>query len=70
MDKTIRKFTSKEDMRAETYRYWHSRPDWEIFRAIAEMSEDAYRDYYRLKGITPDAQRPARSLTRVQHTQR
>jgi hypothetical protein len=39
MEKTIRKFTSHEEARAETYRYWHGRPDGEVFDAIAEMSE-------------------------------
>ncbi len=68
MDKVLRKFTSHEEMRAETYRYWHSRPDGEVFDFIAEMSEEAWREYYRLKGIVPNAQRPARSLTRIQRT--
>jgi hypothetical protein len=40
-------------MRAETYRYWHGRPDSEIFETTWEMSRDAYREYYRLRGIKP-----------------
>jgi hypothetical protein len=68
MEKTLRKFTSHEDMRAETYRYWHGRPDSEIFEAIWEMSRDAYREYYRLKGIVPNGEGSARSLTRIQRT--
>jgi hypothetical protein len=66
MEKTIRKFTSHEEMRAETYRYWHSRPDSEIFETISEMSRDSYREWYRLKGIEPHGERPARSFTRIQ----
>jgi hypothetical protein len=54
MDKTLRKFASHEEMRAETYRYWHGRPDSEIFGATWEMSQQAYRDYYRLRGIAHD----------------
>jgi len=69
MDKTLRKFTSHEEMRAETYRYWRTRPDQEVFNAIAEMSESAWNDWYRMKGIVPNAG-PARSLTRVQRMPR
>jgi hypothetical protein len=65
MDKTLRKFTDHEEMRAETYRYWHTRPDSEIFDEIWEMSRDAYREWYRMKGIV-HAERPARSFTRIQ----
>jgi len=68
MDKTLRKFSSHEEMRAETYRYWHGRPDSEIFEAIWEMSRDAYRGYYRLRGIVPHGEGSARSFTRIQRT--
>jgi hypothetical protein len=68
MDKTLRKFSSHEDARAETYRYWRGRPDGEIFAAIADMSEAAYAEHYRRRGIVPHVEGPARSLTRVQRT--
>jgi hypothetical protein len=68
MDNTLRKFTSHEELRAETYRYWHGRPDSEIFETIWEMSRDAYREYYRLRGIAHDEERSARSFTRIQQT--
>ena len=68
MDKTLRKFTSHEEARAETYRYWHGRPDSEIFEEIWEMSRDAYREWYRMKGIVPHGEGPARSFTRIQRT--
>jgi hypothetical protein len=68
MDETLRKFTSHEEMRAETYRYWHGRPDSEIFKAIWEMSQEDYREYYRLRGIVHDEAGSARSLTRIQRT--
>jgi hypothetical protein len=67
MDKTLRRFTSQDEMRAETYRYWHSRPDWEIFEEISRMSREAYREYYRMKGIV-HGEGSARSLTRIQRT--
>jgi hypothetical protein len=44
MQKTLRKFASKEEMRAETYRYWHTRPDGEVFDAIAEMSQQQWNE--------------------------
>ena len=65
MEKTIRKFTNHEEARAETYRYWHGRPDGEVFDAIAEMSEEAYASWYAMKGITPHAEGSPRSLTRI-----
>jgi len=55
-------------MRAETDRYWHGRPDSEIFEAIWEMSQEAYREYYRLRGIVHDEAGSAGSLTRIQRT--
>jgi hypothetical protein len=67
MVKTIRKFTSHEAARTETYRYWHGRPDWEIFEEIAQMSKDAYRECFRLRGIV-HGEGSARSFTRIQRT--
>lgn len=42
MDKTIRKFTKFDDMKAEEYRYWQSRPVWERLDAVAELNGMAY----------------------------
>jgi hypothetical protein len=70
MDKTLRRFTSHEEARAETYRYWYDRPDSEVFKTIAEMSESAYAEYYKLRGIVPYVEGPARSLTRIQRAPR
>jgi hypothetical protein len=67
MDKTLRKFTNHEKARAETYRYWRSRPVAEVWDAIAEMSEQAWNAWYEMKGITPNVERSDRSLTRIQH---
>jgi hypothetical protein len=68
MEKTLRKFTSHEEMRAETYRYWHGRPNAEIFETVWEMSRDAYRAWDKLKGIEPHGEGSARTLTRIQRT--
>jgi LPS sulfotransferase NodH len=70
MEKTLRKFSSKEESRAETYRYWRSRPDAEVFDAIAEMSEQAWNAWYKMHGITPNVERSDRSLTRIPHAPR
>jgi hypothetical protein len=67
MEKTLRKFASKEESRAETYRYWCGRPAAEVWDAIAEMSEQAWSAWYKMKGITPHVERSDRSLTRIPH---
>jgi len=65
MDKTVRKVTDHAELEAETYRYWRSRSPAERYQATWELSVDQYRDYNRRKGI-PDAERSARTVTRVQ----
>ena len=67
MDKTLRKVTNHEVIRAETDRYWHGRPDWEIFEEISKMSRDAYREWYEMRGIV-HGEGSARSFTRIQRT--
>jgi len=67
MEKTLRKFASKEESRAETYRYWRGRSDAEVFDAIAEFSEQMWNSWYKMHGITPNVERSDRSLTRIQH---
>ncbi len=47
MDKTIRKYPSFDDMKADEYRYWQSRPAHERLDAVEELIESAYA----LKGI-------------------
>jgi hypothetical protein len=72
MEKTLRKFAGPDvfqQMKDEAYRYWHTRPDQEVFNTIAEMSESAWNGWYKMKGIVPNAG-PARSLTRVQRVPR
>ena len=68
MDKTIRirKVTDFKEQQNETYRYWQGRPAYERMEAVAEIVRDAYT----MKGINLDAQRPERTLVRIQQTQR
>ena len=42
MDKTIRKYTDFDEMKADEYRYWQSRPAHERLDAVEEMIETAY----------------------------
>jgi hypothetical protein len=43
MDKTIRKYTDGEEMKADEYRYWQSRPVHERVAAVWELTEEGYR---------------------------
>ncbi|MDR3698715.1 MAG: hypothetical protein P4L56_03710 [Candidatus Sulfopaludibacter sp.] len=62
MDKTIRKYNSFEEMKADEYRYWQSRPAYERMDAVAELTLAAYQ----LKGMAPDALRLQRTLVHLQ----
>ena len=63
VDKTIRKYTSHKEMKADEYRYWQSRPAHERLDAVEEMIETAYA----LKGwgIEPDVPRLQRPFVRL-----
>jgi hypothetical protein len=52
MDKTLRKVTDLAQQRAETYRYWRSRPSSERFEATYRHSVDLYRQ----KGIVSNGE--------------
>jgi len=62
MDKTIRKYTSIEEMKADEYRYWQSRPAHERMAAVAELTLAAYK----LKGVVANAPRLQGPLVRLQ----
>lgn len=69
MDKTIRKYTSLADLdeiKAEEYRYWQSRPLHERMDAVAGLT----REQYQMKGVPPDAFRLQRTLVRFERPQR
>jgi hypothetical protein len=60
--RTIRFFTSHEEQELETIRHWNQRSIAEKMRCTAEIVEYAYRQ----RGIDVHAERPDRSLVRVQ----
>jgi hypothetical protein len=62
MDKTIRKFSSFEEVKDDEYRYWQSVPPAERIEAAFRLSVDVYR----MKGIEPDGSALKRSLVRVE----
>lgn len=62
MDKTIRKFTSFEELKADEYRYWQSRPVHERINAASELTTE----HYRIKGAAPDVFRLQRTLVRFE----
>ena len=66
MDKTIRKYTNFDEMKADEYRYWQSRPVHERVAAVSELTEEGYK----LKGFTPDAFRLHRTLVHFERTPR
>lgn len=67
MDKTIRRYTDANEMKADEYRYWQSRPVHERLDAVAELSILGYQ----WKEPTRDVQsRLQRTLVRVQRAPR
>ena len=63
MDKTIRRHTNFDQMKADEYRYWQSRPAWERLDAVEEMIRTAWE----LKGweMEPDVPRLQRPFVRL-----
>jgi hypothetical protein len=62
-NKTIRRFASHEEQKAEVYRYWRSRPVGERLAAVWDATAAAYA----FKGITYDpTRRSEATLTRIQ----
>jgi hypothetical protein len=66
MEKTIRKYTSFDEMKADEYRYWQSRPVHERMDAVSELT----LAMYAMKGAAPDVPRLQRTLVRIQRPQR
>jgi len=68
MDKTIRKFAAAEfdQIKAEEYRYWQSRPVHERIAAVSELTQALYA----IKGATPDVPRLERTLIRFERLPR
>ena len=66
IDKTIRKYASFDEMKADEYRYWQSRPVHERVAAVSELTEQGYR----MKGMRPDAFRLQRTLVHFERAPR
>ena len=66
MDKTIRKYASFDEMKADEYQYWQSRPIHERVAAVTELTQE----HYAMKGAVPDAPRLQRTLVRFERTPR
>ena len=62
MDKSIRKYASFDEMKADEYRDWQELPAHERMNAVAEMSLAAYQ----MKEPTPDVRRLQRTLVHLQ----
>ncbi|HEY4045848.1 MAG TPA: hypothetical protein VGM27_03185 [Acidobacteriaceae bacterium] len=50
MDRTIRKYTNFDEMKADEYRYWQSRPVHERDNRASELTQE----HYAIKGAVPD----------------
>ena len=66
MDKNIRKYTSFDEMKADEYRYWQSRPVHERVNAVSELTQE----HYAMKGAVLDVPRLQRTLVRFERTPR
>ncbi|HKD04474.1 MAG TPA: hypothetical protein VKB79_01115 [Bryobacteraceae bacterium] len=63
MDKTIRKYTNFDEMKADEYRYWQSRPIQERLDTAAELSIMGYQLKEPTRNVQSGLQR---TLVRVQ----
>ena len=68
MDKSIRIFHSLDEMKADEYRYWQSRPIHERMDAVEEITLATYA----MKGakLEPDVPRLQRPLVCLQRARR
>ncbi len=56
---TIRKYTDFDEIKADEYRYWQSRPAYERLGAVEEMIQTAYALKGRkIEPAKPRSQRP------------
>jgi hypothetical protein len=69
MDKTIRKYSALSDLdelKAEEYRYWQSRPVHERIAAVSQLTQELYA----MKGEATSVPRLERTLVRFERLQR
>jgi hypothetical protein len=66
MDKTIRKYTSFDEAKADEYRYWQSRPLHERMDEVARLS----LAMYATKGAGSDVPKLDKTLVRIERPKR
>jgi hypothetical protein len=66
MDKTLRRYSSHAEMKADEYRAWAAMSGRDRLQAVADLTTEAYR----LKGLITDVPRLQRTLVRVQRPPR
>jgi len=54
MNSTLRRYTSLDEMKADEYRYWQSRPAYERIDAVEELNLAARA----IKGLEPETDVP------------
>jgi hypothetical protein len=66
MDAILRKYTSFDEMKADEYRYWQSRPAHERMDAVEEINLAAYAvKGVELAKLEPDVPRLQRPFVRL-----
>jgi hypothetical protein len=63
MDKTVRRYTSFDEMKADEYRYWQSRPAHERIAAVWQLTQEQYA----MKGEAVEP-RMEKTLVRVERS--
>jgi hypothetical protein len=66
MDKSIRVFANRDEMKTEEYRFWQGRPVHERMAAVAEITFTLYQ----MNGAAPDVPRLQRTLVRLPRPRR
>jgi hypothetical protein len=69
LDKTIRKYIGTaafDEIKAEEYRYWQSRPAHERIAAVSELTQEQYA----MKGEAPDPPKLDKTLIRIERPKR
>jgi len=66
MDKTIRRYTDFDEIKADEYRYWQSRPIHERVAAVSELTQE----HYALRGEDSNVSRLQRTLVRFERIPR
>lgn len=66
MDKTIRKYTNFDEMKADEYRYWQNRPVYERVAAVSELTQEQYA----MKTAGQNVPRLQRTLIRFERAPR